>query len=352
MPNLSNNTASNDYKLPSTRAYFVKTLAAALCDRCKIIPNAKLTVAVSHGADSTALLAGLTALAKRKHLRYVLTVAHIHHNLRSEADLEAKSVEAIAESLGLPYQQVDIYPAGIPGNLSAVARKMRYEALCKIAENTNSDAVVTGHHGTDQLETLLQALLRGSGIAGLGAMPWRSEVFGTTVIRPLLNQTHADCVNLCESIGWKWSEDQTNCNIEKNRTNIRHQILPLLRDLSPDIDKRIHRTTDQLTELNDIINDSAWSILFRSDLCKNSETGSEIVIDRQALITIPDMILGAGLRLFAIKLGAAPDQLNYQLLHSVLTAIKDGKRHPRRFHWPDGVEVKINSKKVIMECLK
>jgi len=233
-------------RLPSMRRRFVRRLAEAMENPCRVRRGATLLLAVSGGADSLALLAGLTAIARKPHRDYRLHVACVHHHLRDEADAEAEAVEHLAAALGLPFHRRDIHPANAPGNLEANARRDRYDALFEIARSVKAEAIVTGQHGTDQIETILLALARGAGLVGLAGMNWRSDLGPVAILRPLLNQSHENCVELCRSIGWTWFEDPSNRDESRSRNLIRSRILPVLREIAPDLETRIHRTTDLL----------------------------------------------------------------------------------------------------------
>lgn len=319
-------------KLPPSDP-FARGVAANLARRCGITPGSGLLIAVSGGADSLAALAACAALAPRKHLRYRLTIAHIHHHLRPEAALEADAVRRLADALGLPFLQADITPKpGRRKGLAADARRLRYEALASLARQADADAAVTGHHGTDQLETLLLNLLRGAGPAGLAAMGWRESIFGLTVVRPLLDRSHEECVDLCRRLGWPWFDDPTNSSPASSRALLRREVLPLLRTLQPDIDQRICRTTDlqrQLVRTAQVPGAAAYD-----------DTGT-IRFRRSELREVSELAAGWGLREAARRLGCSADRLGSRVVRPVVEAVMDRKRLRRTFDWPCGLEVLV-----------
>ncbi len=336
-------------KLPSTRSRFVCQLAAALRGRCEITEGSRLIVATSGGADSIALLAGLAALAQKPHWRLDLTVAHINHHLRNEADQEAAFVENIAAQLDLPYELRDISLGSKKqtNGYSELARKSRYAALKKIAINMNADSIVTGHHGTDQLETVLLSLLRGSGLRGMSGMAWRTSIYGATIIRPLLDQTHQDCINMCREIGWQWCEDASNAKTDQKRNRLRIDVLSRLLDMEPGLDGRIHRLTDVLTGATDLVDAEVARWFGFGVGCELTQNECEFA--RDELRNAPAVVLGAGLRSCAASLGSPKDRLSFEVVGSVVDAILDSDRHPRVFHWPGGIQVRVTSKDVVLE---
>lgn len=324
-------------RLPGTRTRFVRHLASALSGPCGVQPRSGLVLGVSGGADSLALVAGISALAQRPHLQYDLTIAHIHHHLRSESDEEARSVRDLAARLGLRFEHRDVYP-NPSTNTAATARSLRYDALGSIAHDLDAAGVVTAHHGTDQLETVLLALARGTGIDGLAAMSWRTTLHGVEILRPLLDQTHDDCVALCESIGWQWHEDPSNTKPDSVRARLRHDVLPTLLNLAPDLDRRIHRTTSLLDDVGQLLHDETERV-FGSSL---RGTGTR-TLDRDLFRQASSVVTGRGLRLIATTLGAGPDKLTWNVVRPTLEAILDEARDVRRFDWPDGIRITVRS---------
>ena len=159
-------------------------------------------VAVSGGPDSVALLDTLGELAAPLRLR--LTVAHVHHGLRAEADRDAEHVRALADRLGVPFHLERVTVRGGPPweGLEAEARRVRLAALTACARAIGADRIATGHTADDQAETVLMRLLDGAGPRGLaGIRPARGPF-----IRPLIDSRRADVLahlaarGLC---GWR-----------------------------------------------------------------------------------------------------------------------------------------------------
>jgi tRNA(Ile)-lysidine synthase len=160
-----------------------------------------------------------------------VTAVHVHHGLRPCADLDAEVARTIAAQLGadfrLTHVDVDTGP-----NLEARARHARRAAL-------GPDAM-TGHTADDQAETMLLALLRGTGATGLGGIGpgWR---------HPILALRRTETRALCERLGLDIAEDPSNDDRRFRRNRLRHEALPLLDDIAErDVTILLNRTADLL----------------------------------------------------------------------------------------------------------
>jgi len=284
-----------------------------------------------------ALLAALVALARRPHRAYRLHVVCVHHHLRPEADREAAHVVEVARRLGLTGEIAEVHPAQAEGNLAANARRERYQALGRAMRNQDAAAVVVAHHGDDLLETMLLSLARGAGLEGLAGMRWRGRIRGVPVVRPLLNQTHQDCIHLCRRLGWRWFEDPSNADPAKKRPRLRTEAIPALLAVAPGLNRRVHRTSDLLRGAAAIINAEARRAFGPVERRE---------FDRDELRAVPPVVLGAGLRRAGAAMGVRRDRLTMEVIRPVVQAIRDLNRAPRRFAWPGGVMVEVTSKRV------
>ena len=342
----------NGVCLPSPSDRMVREVGCSLDQRCGVGEGAELVVGVSGGADSLALLAILEVLARKRHRRYGLCVVHVHHHLREEADGEAAAVEELVGKLGRRFVRKDVYPGEGYGNLSAVARELRYRALMEVACEVGAGGidgggidgggvVVTGHHGTDQLETVLFHLIRGAGLDGLAGMGWRTEIFGGVVVRPMLGRSHEDCVRMCQSIGWDWFEDGSNADCDKVRNRIRAEVLPVLREVSGDVESRIWRMTTLLREASEFVGESADGLIRQAN-----REGGGCVLNRELLRGANSMVLGFGLREMVSLLGGSVDGVSYRVMEKVVGAIQDGSGVERRFEFGGGVVVHVGKERV------
>lgn len=184
---------------------------SALLDRCTFpAPGTDVVCGLSGGADSSALV----ALAVEAGC--VVTAVHVHHGLRDSADHDADLAASTAATLGVAFSVVHADLDDGP-NLEARARAARLDAL--------GPGALTGHTADDQAETLLLALLRGSGSSGLGAISP-----GPT--HPILALRRHDTEELCAHLGLDVATDPSNRDPRFRRNRIRHELLPLLDDIA------------------------------------------------------------------------------------------------------------------------
>ena len=216
-----------------------------------------VVVAVSGGADSTALLLALAGLAKAKKLAMNFTVAHLDHGLRGDlGKADARWVANLAVKLGhqAAVGRVDVKKrAGKTGdNLEQAARRARYDFLVKVAKKEGAQIILTAHTMDDQAETVLMNLLRGSGIDGLGGMePARllSSKERIVLARPLLRWARrADTEAYCREVSAEFKSDQMNFEERFLRVRVRRQLLPLMAGFNPRVVEALSRTALLLRE--------------------------------------------------------------------------------------------------------
>ncbi len=199
-------------------------------------PGQRVGIAVSGGADSVFLLNALRHLAPRWGLR--LAVIHIEHGIRGRASIaDAEFVAQLASTFGFPFhlRQADV-PA-IGGNLEEAARKVRQLFYAELIASGLVDRVATGHTRSDQAETVLYRILRGSGLTGLsGVLP----VTGDGLVRPLLEIDRAEIESWLIRHEIAWKEDETNQDRTFARNRLRHEVLPLLREaFNPELNQAL-----------------------------------------------------------------------------------------------------------------
>ncbi|MHC4228089.1 MAG: tRNA lysidine(34) synthetase TilS [Planctomycetota bacterium] len=192
----------------------------------------KLLLAVSGGADSTALLYVMHALKAGNVLTGELVCAHTNHRLRAaESDMDQEFVVAQAAKLKLPVttRRLDVRGSARRNKLSieTAARQLRIEALIDIAKESKCDAIVTAHQKNDNAETLIQRLSRGTGLRGLAGI-WPARVFASEIefVRPLLCVTRGEIIEYLRERNIEWRQDHTNADCAYRRNYIRHRLLP------------------------------------------------------------------------------------------------------------------------------
>jgi tRNA(Ile)-lysidine synthase len=196
----------------------------------------RVGVAVSGGADSVFLLHALRDLAPRWHLQP--SVIHIEHGIRGAASVaDAEFVARLASEFSLPFHIRHADVPAMDGNLEQAARRVRQAFYADLIASRAVERVATGHTRTDQAETVLYRILRGSGLTGLsGILP----VTGEGLIRPLLEIDRSEIEAWLREHGIAWREDETNRDRTYARNRLRHEVLPLLRDaFNPQLDEAL-----------------------------------------------------------------------------------------------------------------
>jgi tRNA(Ile)-lysidine synthase len=205
-----------------------------------VAPAQRVGVAVSGGADSVCLLHILLELAPRWNWR--LTVLHLDHQLRgAESRADAAFVGELAARLGLPIV-TRCASLAADGNLEEEARRARLVFFQEAIGSGTVERIALGHTRSDQAETVLFRLLRGSGSAGLaGIRPVTSD----GVVRPLLDVDRAEVEDYLRAKSIEWREDSTNSSRRFARNRLRHDLLPqLAREWNPEIGAILARTAD------------------------------------------------------------------------------------------------------------
>jgi tRNA(Ile)-lysidine synthase len=210
-------------------------------------------VTVSGGADSTAMLAALGALRDRSGPKsaaaFELYCLHVEHGIRpaDESQGDALAVKALCADLGIPCRVVSIAPGRIARiakergiGIEAAARLYRHRAWNREARRIGAAAILVAHTRDDALETTLMRFLRGSGPAGLAAMP-RSRGM---ILRPILDRRRAEVLAYLAERGLPYRTDSTNADPVFLRNRIRHKLIPCLDEFFP----QWRRTLPELAE--------------------------------------------------------------------------------------------------------
>jgi tRNA(Ile)-lysidine synthase len=236
-------------------------------------------VAVSGGADSTALLLALHELRSAHKLGVKLCVAHLDHRLRETSAKDAKWVAGLAEKLGyecvVGRSKVAEIARANADNLEQAAREARYEFLERTAKRKSAKYVLTGHTMDDQAETVLLRLMRGSAGAGLGGMELLRPLRKNSAIklaRPLLWARRSETENYCRLRKTEFLSDEMNDDQRFARVKVRQQLLPLMQSFNNKIVEAISRTASQLREDAAVLFNDSDALLARAAV-SNEESG-------------------------------------------------------------------------------
>ncbi|MCU7883559.1 MAG: tRNA lysidine(34) synthetase TilS, partial [Candidatus Thiodiazotropha sp. (ex Lucinoma annulata)] len=236
--------------------------ATRLLESLKQLPQASCChLAFSGGLDSCVLLHLLAEL--RLQLPYELRAIHVHHGLQAEAGEWQRHCENICESHDIPLDNVQLTLTPIAGeSIEAVAREARYQAFAECMGE--GDLLLTAQHQDDQAETLLLQLLRGSGPAGLAAMPLLARFEPGWLARPLLQVSRLTLEAYAQQHALTWHDDPSNQNLRFDRNFIRHQVMPLLRSRWPAASMTLSRAARFSGELLTLVKEEAEEDLVKA----------------------------------------------------------------------------------------
>jgi tRNA(Ile)-lysidine synthase len=228
----------------------------------------RVLVACSGGPDSVALAAALHTLAKRLNLE--LRVAYINHALRESAWQDECIVLQIAAQLEVPVDIVTLKLSRASPDEQRL-RTARYGALMDVAKRRGCSVVATAHHAEDQTETVLLALLRGTGPAGLRGMPKRRRLApNLDLARPLLRIGSEALRGYCHSRALPYAVDPSNALASIRRNAVR-EALGALRPLFPALDAAVARAAEVASDERVGSRHAALRASVRAQLCREDD---------------------------------------------------------------------------------
>jgi len=223
-------------------------------------PALPLAVGLSGGADSTALL-----LACARRWPGQVRAIHVHHGLQAAADgFEQHCVDLcvrLAVPLAVQYIDARPQPGQSPEDAARQGRYAALEAALQAPAMAGAAAVALAQHADDQVETLLLALSRGAGVAGLASMPARWDRAGLPWHRPLLRVPGQAVRDWLQAQGQAWVEDPTNADPHYTRNRIRAQILPVLEAAFPAFRDTFARSADNAAQASALLDEVAQADL-------------------------------------------------------------------------------------------
>jgi tRNA(Ile)-lysidine synthase len=304
---------SNDPAV-DVRSVFEQTLR----DHALVCPGETILLAVSGGADSTALARLFASIAPEWKL--ALHVLHVNHGLRGrESDEDEAFVRRLASELFLPFEtrRAEHSLARKGESLQMAARRVRYEALEEAAKRLGAHAIATGHTRDDRVETLLYNLLRGAGPRGLGAIPYRRGA----VIRPLLDLGRPEIESYLKDLGATFRIDRSNLGTGYDRNRIRLEVLPLVESLlGRRVDRPLARAAEILAETDAYLAGEAAAWLAG----RETEVGGAIVVSASSLTSLPRALARQVVRSLAARVSASSYEPSHERVESVLRLASKG----------------------------
>lgn len=314
--------------------------------------ESNILVAVSGGADSTALLLGLDELVKKEKLRVSLIVAHLDHGLRAASRKDALWVKQLAKGMGCDVVVGRANLKGVKGpkvgaapkneNLEEAARNARYEFLFKTAVKKCATCVLTAHTLDDQAETILMRLLRGSAAEGLSGTPVIRELKRSSkvlLIRPLLAWARrSDTEDYCRLRQIDFRVDEMNDDESFSRVRVRKQLLPLMQSFNNRVVEALSRTASLLNEDAAALADEANRLLeLAAQKPENNETAAPS-LSVSVLLQRPAAVRRRALREWILR--SRGDLKRLEMVHLVaVEKLLDGERGGRIAELPGRMKV-------------
>jgi tRNA(Ile)-lysidine synthase len=259
--------------------------------------SGRLILAVSGGADSTALMLLAQRWRGRRARGPELIAATVDHGLRPGARAEAKAVGALARRLGLRHEILPWRGAKPRSGIEAAAREIRYRLLTQLAQRLGAQAIATAHTLDDQAETVLMRLAAGSGPAGLAGMRPYDVRHGMVLLRPLLGVRKARLLATLTRAGIAWSEDPMNADPAFARARLRAAGAVLAREgLTPE---RMARLAERMARYEEVVAASVEAA--RRHIADPHRPGR---LDGRALVALPEEV---ALRLLAGEIAGVPN---------------------------------------------
>ncbi|MCK5815335.1 MAG: tRNA lysidine(34) synthetase TilS, partial [Flavobacteriaceae bacterium] len=214
-----------------------------------------MLVTVSGGIDSVVLVHLL------HQLKFDISIAHCNFKLReADSDLDEQFVKKLASDLKLDFYKIsfetEVYAKKNKCSIQMAARELRYDWFEEIRQKNNLDYVLTAHHKDDVLETFLINLSRGTGLEGLIGIPSKNGY----IVRPMLPFSREDINSFAKENTIEWREDKSNASTKYLRNKIRHDLVPILKELNPSFMSSFENTIDHLKGSQQIVNDAVQEI--------------------------------------------------------------------------------------------
>lgn len=239
----------------------------------------KLLLAVSGGLDSMILLHLF------KELNYDIAIAHCNFQLRGlESFEDQKFIQDYAAANNIPIYvtqfDTEAFAKDYKLSTQVAARDLRYNWFYELLEEENFDYVLTAHHADDNLETFLINFTRGTGLDGLTGIPIQND----KIVRPLLFLTRNEIENYAKANDIQWREDSSNASDKYVRNKIRHNLIPILKELNPNFMTSFLKTENYLQQSAAMAEDA--TIMIYQQVAKEQQ--EQIHFDLNKLLQLPN----------------------------------------------------------------
>lgn len=240
-----------------------------------------LAIAYSGGCDSHVLLDIVASLLDQ--IKINILVVHINHNISPHASMWQRHCNKVTNEMGLSIQSISVdIELGQGKSIEKQARESRYLAIFQaLPSNT---PLLLGHHADDQTETLLMRLFNGAGPAGLIAMQESCSIAGNLLLRPLLTISKDNICSYAKERKLCYIEDESNLDNRFDRNYIRNNLLPIIKQRWPQLDKSIIRTSQHCLEQQAFVTNMFNSSLISSTELELNELNKHIYFIQKTIL--------------------------------------------------------------------
>lgn len=237
-------------------------------DISEMSESTPILLALSGGADSVCLFHLLLSYCKES--GSTLSVAHVNHMIRGEdAERDRNFCRDLAKKHGVPFYLLE---ADVPAlakehgrGLEEEARIVRYEFFDKIMRENGIPLLATAHNATDNAETVIFNLLRGSGTRGLCGIREARDFSIGKIIRPLILEEKPSILEYCRENGYEFVVDETNDDVSYSRNRIRNNVLPELLKINSNAVRNISRSANILLVTEEYLDRVATEFIKKSN---------------------------------------------------------------------------------------
>ncbi len=289
-----------------------RILATIEKGRMEPFMDAGLLVGFSGGADSVFLMCFLTEYKRRKNKSFPMLAVHVNHGIRGEeADRDERFSRCFSNALGIMFESRNIDVPAIKKEtglgIEETARNARYSVFNGIIDGRNDiSSIAVAHNATDNAETVIMNILRGSGLSGVcGIKPTRQNI-----IRPLISISKSEILSALQASDIPYVTDSTNLSSDYTRNYVRNEILPLLSRLSDNPELSFTKLTDNLR--SDLEYLTMTADLFIANECSDKILSSKL---RELHPSIQAKVISS---LVHSSTGEYPEEKHISALHELL----------------------------------
>ncbi|MBP3039306.1 tRNA lysidine(34) synthetase TilS [Bacillaceae bacterium Marseille-Q3522] len=316
-----------------------KKVKAFLEEKHFSLQDKRIGIGVSGGPDSLALLHYLKSVQKRE--SFYLVAIHVDHMFRGEESYqEAKFVAAYCKEENIPFEMTRInvpqYMEATGKNGQVAARDCRYQFFAEVMKKQQLTHLALGHHGDDQIETILMRLTRGSTGSGRAGIPFLRSFYEFEIFRPFLCLNREEIEQYCKLHDLHPRRDPSNEKDVYSRNRFRKYVVPFLKKENPQVHVHFLRYSEELSEDERFLETLAIAKMRKVIREKNDK---QIIIDIDSFLAMPIPLQRRGIQLILNYLYQGnPSSISAIHIDQVCLLVK-GSHPSGSLDFPNGLKV-------------